>query len=259
MKNAVSACPFLLQHKPFFSTSTDCLIGAIPAACEPRTAAWFCSYALTLTVSHEGLGIQNSGWRAMPFLTLAETGADTDCSQAAHALLENGFFVAFSGDAEGERPAAGLVCGIADGRFAVFFSQPDGTVGRCFLPFTALRDVQTLRGLRVRRGLYRFDASAAREGLCRHLISWERADARLYLRDAPSAVAYHRARRTLAEQRCAVLGAICRLDPRSGAATDYHRSVLLPTCDPSVELAATWREEEEILCRFAERVKASRR
>lgn len=214
MKNAVSVCPSLTQHEPFFSTSTDCLIGSIPAACEPRTAAWFCSHALTLTVSPDGLGVQNSGWRALPFLILAEPRPDTDRSQAVHALLENGFFVAFSGEAEGERPAAGLICGVAYGRFDVSFAKPDGTVGRCFLPFSAPNGVQVLRGLRVRRGAYRFDASAARELLC-------------------------------------------RLEPRSGVAADYHRLVLLPTCDPSTDLSATWRKEEAILCRFAEKVRPS--
>lgn len=242
----------LPMHEPFFSTSTDCLIGSIPASCEPSTEAWFCSHALMLTVSAEGLGVQNSGWRALPFLTLAETVQAPDRGNAIHALLENGFFVAFCGKTEGERPAAGLICGISYGRFAVFFSQPDGTVGQCFLPYSAFGSVQTLRGLRVRRGAYRFDAFAAREALCRYLVSWERAEAILCLRDAPSETAYLRARRTLAEQRRAVAGALCRLAPYGGAAEDYRRKVLLPTRDTSVELAATWRAEEEILCRLAD-------
>ena len=235
-------------RSPLFTTSTDCLIGSVPAAVNPTARNWYFAHALELTVCGDVLGIRNSGWRANPHLLTVEAEPSGDPVGAALYLLRAGFYVAFCGLADAACPSAGLIYGAAGKAFLALISMPDGTAGRVRFDFGTLerRTPRVLRGLRVRSAAVPVDAAAAAGTLAHYLDSPERAIAvRLFSgrEQAPGSCAL----RTLTEQRRAVLGALLRLDPAGEAGARYRREVLLPTVLGVGCLADSWRAEEGIL------------
>lgn len=243
---------------PFFTASTDQLIGSVPAAANPTVANWYCANALELTVCGEELGIRNSGWRANPFLLTVEADPSCDPAGTAEYLLRSGFYTAFCGLADGGCPSAGLICGMRGDTLTAVCAAPDGRVRTVRL--TADRFVQgmprVLRGIRVRSVQAEFDASAATGALMRYLNAPDRAEAvRLY--PDWERIAGSRSLRMLTEQRRAVLGALLRLEPDGDAGERYRREVLLPTVLGIGRLADTWQAEERILAGCA--VRAERR
>lgn len=243
-----NCCLVLSVRSPLFTTSTDCLIGAVPAAMNPTTRNWYFAHALELTVCGDVLGIRNSGWRANPHLLVIDAEPSGDPVGAALYLLRAGFYVAFCGLADAACPSAGLIYGAVGKAFRAVISMPDGTAGRVSFGFGALErgTPRALRGIRVRSAAVPFDAAAATDALTHYLDSPERARAvRLFSgrEQAPGDCAL----RTLAGQRRAVLGALLRLDPTGGTGACYRREVLLPAALGVACLADSWRAEERIL------------
>lgn len=190
-------------RSPLFTTTTDQLIGSVPAAANPTIANWYYANALELVVSSGAVGIRNSGWRANPYLLTVEPEPSDDPTRAVLYLLRSGFYVAFCGLSAGDCPSAGLICGASGERFQVLFSVPDGTVRILWIPFPVLtRDLpRVLRGIKARSTAVPFDATAISAALLRYFRSPERAV-------LSSCALSTRAQRLLREHRAVVLCAM---------------------------------------------------
>lgn len=229
---------FLPVRTPVFSAATDTLVGSLPAAANPSILNWYCSHALALTVSGNRLGVRNSGWRANPYLTIAEADAPADPVGTALSLLASGFYVSFCGLYREALPDAGLITGADGSGFSACVSSPDGTLKHKQIGFDAFRaeDVRVLRGLRVQSVPVSFDRRAAREEIRNYLFSADRSEAIRLIKSADP-----RSHAVLWEQRRVLCGALRRLDPTGAAAASYRARVL---CGSG---SAAWQAEEEIL------------
>lgn len=225
---------------PVFSATTDCLIGAVPAAANPTVRNWYCAHAVALTVHGQRIGIKNSGWRANPYLCTVEEHPTGNPQDPVLSLLNEGYYVAFCGLHSGALPEAGLICGMSGQKFRVLISAPDGTVreGALGIAEFATGRPRVVRGLRVHPDTVPFDRQAACAELGAYLISQDRTAA-IRLSDT----ADPRTRVLLTEHRRVICGTLRRL----GAGRDLFARYLdevLPKCTPSA-----WAAEEEILFR----------